>query len=270
MFYNHRIQWFLSNFSTCRGSGLIKQWPDLLEVLLCSQLRDNTLLDWASLFQMSCCFKPTSPSIVRIHGFRSQELELGEVSITIVSNNLLKALPLLVPMNLSHVFGDSGAQWRKVSTKEPNYLSDELKVTSACCLILVPFTSKPTSKEGETIALGGEVNFNYQEKFGYCCMKAARKTRSRTKGIYWIAFRGLSPEPLFNGNLGEPSKDLAIKNSISGTPEWLSLLSICFQLRSWSQDPGIKSYVPCSAESLFSLCFWPSLLLILAFSLSSE
>ena len=34
-----------------------------------------------------------------------------------------------------------------------------------------------------------------------------------------------------------------LKKPARGAPQWLNQLRVCFPLRSWSQDPGIKSYV---------------------------
>lgn len=61
----------------------------------------------------------------------------------------------------------------------------------------------------------GVVNSSYQEKFGYFCTEAVRKTRLRPKGIHWIAFSTTFSIILVNRILWEPNKDLAIKNSIS-------------------------------------------------------
>ena len=51
-----------------------------------------------------------------------------------------------------------------------------------------------------------------------------------------------------------------VKTSSSGAPGWLSQLSICFQLRSWSWGPGIEPHIRLSAQwrVSFSLSFYPS------------
>ncbi len=57
------------------------------------------------------------------------------------------------------------------------------------------------------------------------------------------------------------------KVSFRGAPEWLSWLSVCLQLRSWSRGPGIEPHVRLPAQ--WGVCF--SLLLSLcALSLSKK
>ena len=63
----------------------------------------------------------------------------------------------------------------------------------------------------------------------------------------------------------------SIENAPSRAPGWLSQLSICLLLRSWSQSPGIKPCIglPAQQRACFalSLCL-PLLLLVLSLSLS--
>ena len=51
----------------------------------------------------------------------------------------------------------------------------------------------------------------------------------------------------------------SIKKVTWGAPGWLSWLSVCFQLSSWSQDPGIQSCIrlPAHWGVCFSLCLCP-------------
>ena len=63
---------------------------------------------------------------------------------------------------------------------------------------------------------------------------------------------------------------LNIKILIDGVPGWLSWLSICLQLRSWSQYPGIKPHIGLSAQWRACFSFSPCLplcLLVLSLSL---
>ena len=55
-------------------------------------------------------------------------------------------------------------------------------------------------------------------------------------------------------------------------PGWLSQLSVCFQLRSWSQHPGIEPHVglPDYQEVCFSLTLCPSPLLVFPLSFSNK
>lgn len=124
--------------------------------------------------------------IVRMHGFRSQEPELGEASLFIISNNLLEDCFLPFPMILSYVFRGSRAQWRKVSTWEPSHPSCELEAKSAFCPFWDPQTSKPISREWRSLCWVGWLIPTIREKFDYCSAKAVRKTILRIQGVLWI------------------------------------------------------------------------------------
>ena len=69
-----------------------------------------------------------------------------------------------------------------------------------------------------------------------------------------------------------PSTNEWMKKTYIGTPGWLSRLSVCLWLRSWSQGPGIKPHIRLPARWA---CFCLSLclllpLLVLSCSLSDK